>query len=223
MERPAGLASLDAVAALAATGTLVHDSPRSRVIVARHDGVDLVVKRSRRQEASRWIQFTSLWRSGEGVRSHDLLTRLTAAGLPVPAPVAAFDRRRGGLVVESWLVYRYIDGDVCGPTDAPRIAGLLRQMHDAGWVHRDPHVKNFLKTSAGLAMVDVGAARPRRSAFARAFDVVLLDKCCPGSASAYPGFDPRSRWHRLARAYGATLVGWRRLKARLRARLVARG
>lgn len=211
-----GLASLDAVVALAATGTLVHDSARSRVAVARHEGATLVVKRSRRQETSRWIQLTSLWRAGEGVRTHRLLSRLEAAGLPVPAPVAAFDRRQRGLVVESWLVYRLVAGEACDCTDAPAVAALLRQMHDAGWVHRDPHVGNFLRTPAGLSMIDVGTARARRSAFARAFDVVLLDKCCPGSAELYPGYDRRAPWSRLARLWSRTLVGWRRIKARVR-------
>lgn len=213
---PCAIASLHAVAFLAAHGTLVHESSRSRVVLCRHDGVDLVVKRSMRQESSRWIQLTSLWRAGEGVRTAGLLTRLRRSGLPVPEPVAAFDRRRRGIVIESWLVYRHVEGEPCGCAEAARIAALLRRMHEAGWVHRDPHVRNFLQTSTGLAMIDVGNARARTSRFARAFDVVLLDKCCPGSGRFYPDLDARSRWYRLARAASRSLVRWRRLKAWLR-------
>jgi tRNA A-37 threonylcarbamoyl transferase component Bud32 len=204
------------VLALADAGQPIHDTPRNLVLVTQAPGARLVVKRSRRQERSRWIRVTSLWRPGEGVRGFDLLARLAADGLPVPEPVAAFDTRHRGLVVASHLVYAFVEGEPCTCADAPAIALVLRAMHARGWVHGDPHARNFLHARDGVVLLDCVSARRRATRFARAYDFVLLRKCCPGwRPSAEAGLE-EDAWFRLAALGSRTMVAWRWLKARLR-------
>lgn len=204
------------VRALAASHRVLQDSPRSLVCEASTPDGIVVVKRSRRQERSRWIQATGLWRHGEGVRAFDLLQQLSAAGVPVPEPVAAVDVRQGARVLESWVAYRHVEGEACACVDAPAIAELLVRLHAVGWVHRDPHVRNFLRTRDGLVMVDCVSARRRRGGFARAYDFVLLEKCCPSFRAAGVVSPATGSWLRLARLGCRTMVAWRRLKFRIR-------
>lgn len=190
---------------------ILQDNSRGVVCLIRHCGQLFVAKRSKRQERHLSVQITSLYRKGEGARTLDNMAKLYDLGLPVPVPVLILEKTRYGLVVASWSVYRYIEGDTCTCADASQIADMLKQMHRCGWVHRDPHVKNFLKIGEHLAIIDCARARPWRSSHARMYDVVLLNNCCPGSLSLY-GVSETDWRYRLAKTRNNLLQFWRKLK-----------
>ena len=196
--------------------TLIQENDRGTVSVVQVEGAVLVVKRSRIQEQRRWIQLHSLYRGGEGLRAFRNLGRLREAGLRVPEPVLALEQTRCGFVVASWHAYRYLDGDACTCGDAALIARTLKQLHDCGWVHRDPHVRNFLKHGGEAGIIDCAKARPWRSGYARRYDLVLLNKCCPGARAFYPGFSTSDPLYVLAQRHNNWIVLWRRIKRRVR-------
>lgn len=209
----------DAAAAralVARADTVLRETSRGTTAVVRLGGDVLVVKRSFIQERRRWIQAHSVYRGGEGARAFSNLARLRAEGVRVPEPVFALDERRCGFVVASWHAYRYLEGEACTCADAPLAARALRRLHDAGWVHRDPHVRNFLKHGGEAGVIDCSKARPWRFAYARRYDLVLLDKCCPGARVHYPGFSGSDPLYRLARRHNAWIVSWRRVKRTVR-------
>jgi heptose II phosphotransferase len=191
---------------------LVQENERGSVSMLRHGEAVLMLKRSKTQEQRLWIQLHSLYRGGEGLRAFRNLARLRDAGLRVPEPVLALERRCFGFVVESWHAYRYLDGEACTCADAPLIAVTLGRLHDRGWVHRDPHVKNFLKRGGEAGIIDCVRARPWRFGYARRYDVVLLNKCCPGARAFYPGFSDSDPLHVLAQWHNDRVVQWRRVK-----------
>ncbi len=116
---------------------------------------------------------------------------LDAAGLPVAAPLAYGEQRRGGLLRTSFFVAAFLPGvkpihDVLPvqPADKRRallgrLSVLIRSMHDAGFDHRDLHSGNVLAgpgpgDACALFLTDLhrsrmGAvpARARRNAMAR--------------------------------------------------------
>ncbi len=116
----------------------------------------------------------------------------------------------------SWHAYRYLDGDACTCADAALIARTLKHLHDRGWVHRDPHVRNFLKHGGEAGIIDCAKARPWRSGYARRYDLVLLNKCCPGARAFYPGFSTSDSLYVLAQWHNNWIVRWRRIKRRAR-------
>jgi tRNA A-37 threonylcarbamoyl transferase component Bud32 len=196
--------------------SLIQENDRGTVSVVRRGGAMLVVKRSRIQERRRWIQFHSLYRGGEGTRAFRNLVLLREAGLPVPEPILALDESRFGFVIASWHVYRYLEGQACTCEDAPLIARTLKRMHDAGWVHRDPHVRNFLTHDGEAGIIDCARARPWRSGYARRYDVVLLSTCCAGAREFYPGFSASDPLYALAQWHNRWIVRWRRIKRMVR-------
>jgi tRNA A-37 threonylcarbamoyl transferase component Bud32 len=195
---------------------LVQENDRGVAVILRIGGATLVAKRSKTQEQRRWIQLSSIYRGGEGWRAFRNMSRLRDAGLPVPEPVLALERTRWGFVVASWHAYRYLDGQECTCADAALIARALKQLHEHGWVHRDPHVRNFLRNGDRASIIDCAKARPWRSTYARRYDLVLLNKCCPGARVSYPGFSPSDPLYHLAQLHNNWIVRWRGVKRAVR-------
>ena len=194
---------------------VLQQNSRGVVLLIQREGRRFIAKRSLRQERRWWSQFTSLYRGGEGARSSQNLARLVEAGLPVAQPVFVLERRRFGMTVASWDCYEYVEGITCTCEQAGEIAAMLRRLHAAGWVHRDPHVQNFLRYDGELRILDCARARPWRSRYAQMYDVVLLDNCCPGSVALY-GVSERDPVFRLAKTQNNVIKFWRRVKRRLR-------
>lgn len=217
---PAWRGALGGAAAARALTTrpdrLIQENSRGTTALVRLGGDVLVVKRSLIQERRRWIQWHSLYRGGEGARAYRNLTCLREAGVRVPEPVFALEETRRGFVVASWHAYRYLEGEPCTCADAPLVARTLEGLHDAGWVHRDPHVRNFLKHGGEAGIIDCARARPWRFGYARRYDLVLLDKCCPGARVHYPGFSGADLLYRLAQRHNGWIVLWRRVKRTVR-------
>ncbi|GAK54980.1 lipopolysaccharide core biosynthesis protein rfaY [Candidatus Vecturithrix granuli] len=205
----------DVAGFLARPKIVLQSHNRGEVFLIRHSGQQFIVKRSLTQEKRWWAQFTSWYRAGEGERTLRNMERLHTSGLPVPQPVFILEKKRFGFVMASWSVYQYLEGQPCTCAEVERIAAMLRTLHQQGWVHRDPHVKNFLLHDDQIRMIDCTRARPWRSRYARMYDVVLLNKCCPGSMKYYGV--PDADWvYQLAQWQCSLLVSWRRLKRRLR-------
>ena len=205
----------DVCAWLRQPDALIQRNSRGLVLLMRRGEDRFIAKRALRQERRRWTQLTSLYRRGEGCRTLRNMARLHQAGLPVPEPVFILEKFRFGMTVASCGVYRYVEGATCAREQAAQIAATLKQMHAAGWVHRDPHVWNFLIHQGKISILDCAQARPSRSRYAQMYDVALLNKCCPGSFAFY-GVAESDQVYRLAQAQNRLLVVWRSVKRRMR-------
>jgi tRNA A-37 threonylcarbamoyl transferase component Bud32 len=194
---------------------IIQENIRGIVFLIRHNGTLFIAKRSKIQENRRWVQFTSLYRKGEGARTLQNMARLYALGLPVPEPVLVLEQKKYGFVVASWSLYRYLEGYPCSCAQSHLVAETLRDIHQKGWVHRDPHVKNFLFNGEHICIIDCARARPWRSRYAQIYDVVLLDKCCPGSRKYY-GISESDWLYRIAKFHNRVIILWRKIKRRIR-------
>jgi len=194
---------------------IVQENNRGVVLLIRHKGTLFVAKRSKIQEDRRWAQFTSFYRKGEGTRTLRNMMRLYSLSLPVPEPVFVLEKKAYGLVVASWSFYRYLEGHPCNCSQTHLIAETLKEIHQKGWVHRDPHVKNFLLHRKKMYIIDCAKARPWHSRYAQMYDVVLLNNCCPGSLKYY-GISESYWVYRLAKFHNNMIKLWRRIKRQIR-------
>jgi hypothetical protein len=190
---------------------VMRDDERSFVGVLEVGGVAVVAKRPRAQDRRAWIRWTTLWRPGHAFRALSAMWQLRRAGVPVPRPLLALERRRGGMVRESWLLYEFAPGRHCTEAEFPQIIGALRRLHALGWVHGDPQWRNFVSDGERVCLLD---ATPIRTPFGRvsqAYDFVLLcnsDRRFAPLVPLAPG-DPALH---LARAYDRWVHAWRRVK-----------
>jgi 3-deoxy-D-manno-octulosonic acid kinase len=142
-----------------------------------------------------------LWRGEAQVRSFKefaLLVELTRAGLPVPAPVAAYYRRARGtyraaiLVTRIYAVANFAAAVSASPTTAPWSAAgkAIAQCHRARAHHADLNGHNLLVDGAGEVHIidwDKGRIEPELGSWCRrSLDRLerSLRKHCPGVAGA---------------------------------------
>lgn len=194
---------------------IIQENDRGIVKLIRHNDTLFIAKRSMIQENRRWAQFTSFYRKGEGTRTLRNMAGMYALGLPVPEPVFVLEKMTFGFVVASWSLYRYLEGTPCTCSESHLIADTLRKIHRKGWVHRDPHVKNFLWDGEKICIIDCARARPWQSEYAQIYDVVLFNNCCPGSLKQY-GISETHRVYRFAKFRNNTMKFWRRVKRKIR-------
>ena len=114
------------------------------------------------------------WRRSRPMAEFRVLERLAAAGLPVPAPLAAGVLRRGPLYTGGLITQRIPDAwplaDLLperAHDDAlwRRIGACVRRFHDAGLVHADLNARNILVDAADTVfLIDFDRARIRHGA-----------------------------------------------------------
>ena len=117
------------------------------------------------------------WRGSRAARARAGLARLTPVGVDSPALVAIAERRRAGLVLESWLLCEFRADALPLPValaraELPRAArrrllgrvgDLVGRLHAAGVDHPDLKPSNLLVGADGeLALLDLDALTPPR-------------------------------------------------------------
>jgi hypothetical protein len=181
-----------------------------------------VCKRPRWHDNRLWNQLMSLVREGEMRRSYRAALFLEQLGMATPRPMLCLERRRWGMVVESWLVYEYARGEAVGQAQWSAVVAALEGLHRAGLRHGDPHLANWLVDGqGGVLMLDPGP-RPLRPGFADdAYDFVLLRNCQPAILPLLP---LRQSWKwRVAEFRDSWVHGLRNLKRWLRAMTLGHG
>jgi hypothetical protein len=206
---------------------ILRDDRRSRVVqvappaglppelLARCPG-PWVMKRPVWRDGRAWNRLVSWFTEGEMRRA--LRGGLTLAGLGVatPEPLLVLERRRCGLLVESWLAYVYREGRPVDESHWPAVVEALVRLHRAGLRHGDPHLANWLATPDGAVVALDPAPRPLRGEVDAAYDFVLLRNCEPRILPLLPGTQTDA-WRR-AEARNARVQAWRAWKRRWRQR-----
>jgi serine/threonine protein kinase len=197
--------------------TILKHDHRSVVGTFTVGSVKYVVKKFTLQGTKLWFRLTSLLFPALGDISCRKSINLISDGILTPEPVLLMQQTRNHVVVESWLVYRYLDGQSLTSLDAAEIVSFIKQMHINGWVHRDPHPANFIRTENGVATLDPIRVKKTKSRYLRAYDVVLMEHDMPSARDLY-GKSELGFWfpfavigHNLVRSYRLSKYGIRHL------------
>ncbi len=188
---------------------------RSKVCLFSFDGVRYIGKEFTLQKTWFWFKFTSLLFRSLGEVAWFNSLELISDGIPVPEPELLMQRIRWGMVVESRMIYRFVDGKLLTTEDGSDIVEFVRKMHSAGWIHRDPHPANFIRTEKGVVMIDPIRARRSKCAFFHAYDAVLVARDIPNVRKFY-GIKVFGLWYSLARIRHRMMGLYRKIKYFLR-------
>ena len=151
------------------------------------------------------------------VMEFSMLERLSAAGLPVPAPLAAMCVR-DGLLYRGWILMRMIrDASPLADVIAQRqndpglwraTGECIRRFHDLGVIHADLNARNILVDGAGeVHLIDFDRARMRKND-TRAFNS-NLGRLHRSLRKVWPGRDCEQLptcWRSLQEGYGSGVV-----------------
>ncbi len=154
---------------LAAEGEVLRRSRYRLAARVDHPGLGPILLKAHRVMKRREALLSRI-RSSRARAEWEASRQLSAAGVAVPPPLGYGEVRRGGRLVDSFFVARFLDGrstvhdalehrrGVAAHELQRAAAGLIRAMHDAGFDHRDLHAGNMLadSTPAGrLVVVDL--------------------------------------------------------------------
>lgn len=193
---------------------LKHDH-RAEVGTFNIGDVRYVIKKFTQQNTRLWFRLTSVFFSALGEIACRNALEMDADGIYTTRPVLLMQQIHNRMVTSSWLVYRFIDGQFLTRDNAQDIVAFVKNMHHAGWVHRDPHPGNFIRTSNGIATIDPIKARHSRSRYLRAYDVVLMEHDIPSAPDIY-GRENLGIWFFTAKIGHTLLKLYRALKYLLR-------
>lgn len=177
-----------------------------------------IVKKFTLQNTWLWFQITSVFSPTLGEITCRNGLNLNDEGFLTPRPAMLMQLIKHGMVKDCWLVYRFLAGDPLTPADDREIVDYIRRLHQAGWIHRDPHPANFIKTGQGIAMLDPIRAKRSRNRYLRAYDVVLMSHDVPDAPVLY-GRQDLGYWYRLAQVGHNIIRLYRWLKHKSRALL----
>ncbi len=174
------------------------------------------------------------WRGSRAVRARAGLARLTPIGLDSPALVAIAERRRAGIVLESWVLCEFradaqplsvalVREDLARSARRRLLAGLgdlVGVLHAAGVDHPDLKPSNLLVGAGGaLALLDLDAlVPPRRVNWRRR--VRALGQLEAYARDLHPGLSRTDR-ARVLRAYLERNPSLRPERSRLASEAVA--
>ena len=191
------------------------NNSRSRVLLIDLQGQKAVLKSPREKNTNKWIRFTTLYRRGEAFKVVRYLDKLIRRGFHTNKPLLAMEKRRFGMVVDSWILYKFKPGKTCDDSHYPSIVKTLNSFHEKNLLHGDPHVDNFMTTDQGIFTLDAKPKKPILGAISKYYEFLYLKKSAPDIEKHFNL--PQNRLaYKIAHTYSSIYWLWRKSKKRRR-------
>jgi heptose II phosphotransferase len=120
----------------------------------------LVLKIPKARSRRPWERFLTLFRYGEGVRQFWNMQELDALGVLGPRPMLAAEKRRFGVVTDTFYVYSLVKGRQASPRDLPIIIKALAPIYQQGYCRSDPRVANHIVDGECIYLIDFRITKP---------------------------------------------------------------
>jgi len=198
--------------------SIIKHDHRGEVGTFKVGNIRYVIKKFTFQSTRFWFRLTSVFFPTLGEIACQNGLGLISDGINTPHPVILMQQKRNNMVVSSWLVYRFVEGEVLTCDHAREIVYFVKDMHESGWVHRDPHPANFIRTTEGVATIDPIKVRHSNSRYLKAYDVVLMEHDMPETLDIY-GREELGAWYSAAKAGHTFIRIYRSVKNGLRSLL----
>ena len=153
---------------------VIKDDKRSLVKSGKFLGIKVIAKQPVDKNRRKWSQFLSLLRDGEAFKTMKSLLRFKQFGISAVQPILVLEKRKAGLLKDSWLLYEYREGRPSSLQDIPEIIKQLKSLHKAGFRHDDPTLGNFMWDENNQMFLIDCKGRPRVGHFTDCFDYFLL-------------------------------------------------
>jgi len=176
---------------------LLKQDHRSFVAIFEHDNLRYVIKKFTLQNTWFWFRWTSVVFESLGEIAYRNSILMLEDGLLIPEPIMLCQKVSNLTISHSWMIYKYLDGEELGVAEMRDIVAFVKSMHHRGWVHRDPHPANFLRTTSTIATIDPIRARKSQSMYLRACDVLHMMRDNPIAGNLYND-DRLNFWLKIA-------------------------
>ena len=142
--------------------TIFKDRPKCLVAsFEAGEAEELVLKVPKARSSRPWERFLTLFRDGEGIRQFRNMQALVELGILGPRPILAAEKRRYGVVLDSFYVYGLIEGRQASHSDLPKIIEVLAPLYRQGFRRSDPRVANHIVDGEKVYLIDFRITKPR--------------------------------------------------------------
>lgn len=157
------------------------DHHRSIVKRIAIDNQDYVLKIPLEKNQRPWIRFLTWFRLGEAFKNMHGMIKLWNVNIKTTIPVMAAESRTYGMVTDSWLLYKYLDGQSCLDQQQhyDAVVRTLSGMHKKGYLHGDSQIRNFLAVQDEIYVIDANPKPVGWTGFKRAFEFAYLKRSNP--------------------------------------------
>lgn len=195
---------------------ILKDNHRSCVKRINVNSMDLVLKIPKEKNTRKWIRFLTWFRIGEAFKNLRAMALLADIGIKSTAPIIAAEKRKLGMVVDSWLIYNYLDGKSCldQPQIYPQVIETLKSIHKKGYLHGDPQIRNFIEKENEIYVIDANPKRPGFTGFDFGYEWAYLRKSAPGIEGLFSEI-LESGWYKFAYYYDLYSRKFSRLKRKI--------
>jgi heptose II phosphotransferase len=125
-------------------------------------GERFVLKIPRARNARYWERLLTLFRGSDLSRVYQGMLDLHRTGILGPRPILIAEKKHFGIIVDSFLIYEFLEGETCTSKDAEAIAKSVLILHDLSLMRRDIHLGNFLIVNKDqIGMIDFRLSQPK--------------------------------------------------------------
>lgn len=135
-------------------GKILKNDNRSFVKVVEIEGRKVIVKRPKEKNRRKWIRFISLFRKSETISVLETMEILNKNNIKTNEAIASLEKRKFGMVVDSYILYTYLEGEKLRAEDVFDLIGMLKKIHLLGYLHGDAQFTNFLKENGIFFTID---------------------------------------------------------------------
>lgn len=185
---------------------------RSYVALIEMDGKKYVLKRPIEKNRRKWQRFLSIFRGSESRREFKNIQRINKLGFNGATPYLAVETKVGACVVDSYLVYSYLEGEEGRTKDIELISKELKKIHAKGYLHGDSQVMNFLINGDTVYLIDTKLMRNRYGKFGEVYEFIYLEESCDREIE----YDRESIYYKGAIALKKYIIWFADFKRRLR-------
>jgi ADP-heptose:LPS heptosyltransferase len=182
-----------------------------------YKGRRAILKSPREKNNRKWIRFTTLYRRGEAFKVIQNLEKLAKINIVSNKPLLAAEKRRFGMVVDSWIFYEFIEGRECRQTDYRAIVEKLREIHSKNVLHGDAQINNFLMAHGEVVTIDSNPRKAILGDISRYNEYFYLQRSAPG-IEKYFNLDDNTIAFRIAKTCSKIYWHWRDFKKKRRKR-----
>lgn len=135
-------------------GKILKDTSRSYVKKVEIGEKKIVFKIPLEKNNSLWIRFLTLFRKSEAIKVLETMNFLNKNDIYTNLPILCCEKRKYGMVVDSFIIFEYLEGDVVKKEDAEEVIKLIKKIHKLGYIHSDTQMKNFINKNGKICTID---------------------------------------------------------------------
>jgi len=155
------------------------DDNRSKVSLFTFEEEKLVFKVPREKNSRKWQRFISIFRGSESYREYLQAEKIHRAGLLTYKPILAFEKRKYGVVVDSYFICEYLLGETGSIKHLKAIKNELDKIHRLGYLHGDSQLVNFIVENKHVYIIDSKFSKNKYGKFGARYEYIYLEESCP--------------------------------------------